>query len=429
MEILKICEYALSSLKKAGADSAQCFVKKGKTDEFNVEAGKFSLLRSVFSTDISLKAIKDGKKGTVVLNKSDKESIDEAVQSCITSANGGVFDEAECVASVVENKHITSASAVRDMDKFYDRINEFLEETRERYPKVILEGINASYLSGDCAYLNTNGVQLSESYAKYDFSNMFSSKDGDKSSSFNGYDFSTIDLNRKFMDIGLTRATLEESEKSIDTRTIGEKFEGTIIVTPTALPWFMYAITMHLRDMAMIEGTSIWKDALDTQIAAKEFTMYADPFADGVVNGGSMITHDGYATQRMDIIKDGVLANFLLSEYAARKTNRARSKNYGGFITFAPGDRSIADIIKSVDRGILVGRISGASPSPSGDVSGVAKNSFLIENGKVEDAVSETMISGNIANMIKNLHSVSSDTINNGGGALPWIGFNGVTIS
>ena len=33
-----------------------------------------------------------------------------------------------------------------------------------------------------------------------------------------------------------------------------------------------------------------------------------------------------------------------------------------------------------VERGVLLGRFSGGSPSPSGDFSGVAKNSFLIEN-------------------------------------------------
>ncbi len=424
-----ICEYALDRFKKAGAHHAQCYITKSKTDELNVEAGKFSLLRTVFATNISLKAIVDGKKGTVVLNQSDNDSIDEAVQSCIAAAQGGVYDEAECVASVVENKHIDDSNTVRDMDAFYDRINEFVEETHERYPKVILESVNAHYVSGDCMYVSTNGVQLSNSYAHYNFSDMFSSKDGDQSSSFNHYGFKTRNLDSKFMDVGLTRATLEESERSIHTRGAGGKFDGTIIVSPAAMWWFMYAITMQLSDFSMINGTSIWKDALNTVISSEMLSICADPYADGVVRGNGVIMNDGYITEYIDVIKDGVLKNYLLSEYAARKTGKRRSSNIGWFASIKPGQRSLADIIKSVDRGVLVGRVSGAEPSSNGELSGVAKNSFLIENGKVTDALSETMISGNIADMIKNVHAISRETVNDGGGALPWIGFNGVTIS
>jgi PmbA protein len=69
---------------------------------------------------------------------------------------------------------------------------------------------------------------------------------------------------------------------------------------------------------------------------------------------------------------------------------------------------------------ILVGRFSGGEPGINGDFSGVAKNSFLIEGGKIVGAASETMISGNLADMLFNLVDISSETVFDGVSILPY---------
>ena len=74
-------------------------------------------------------------------------------------------------------------------------------------------------------------------------------------------------------------------------------------------------------------------------------------------------------------------------------------------------------------------RFSGGSPAPSGEFSGVAKNSFLIENGKIACPLTETMISGCVPDMLKNIRDISSDALKDGSGSLPYIAFDGVTIS
>jgi len=86
-------------------------------------------------------------------------------------------------------------------------------------------------------------------------------------------------------------------------------------------------------------------------------------------------------------------------------------------------------MIKGVERGILLNRFSGASPGPGGDVSGVAKNSFLIENGKVTDALKETMVSFNIVDVLMNISAISKERCENGMTILPWCCFDGITIS
>ena len=76
-----------------------------------------------------------------------------------------------------------------------------------------------------------------------------------------------------------------------------------------------------------------------------------------------------------------------------------------------------------------MGRFSGGQPSSNGDFSGVAKNSFLIENGKIGPALSETMIAGNLADMLNHLRAVSREQVADGMSVLPYMAFDGITIS
>jgi PmbA protein len=81
------------------------------------------------------------------------------------------------------------------------------------------------------------------------------------------------------------------------------------------------------------------------------------------------------------------------------------------------------------EQGIFLARFSGGSPASNGDFSGVAKNSYYIENGEIKYPISETMVSGNIREMFENLNDISSDRIDFGSCILPWISFKGITVS
>ena len=130
-----------------------------------------------------------------------------------------------------------------------------------------------------------------------------------------------------------------------------------------------------------------------------------------------------------DLIKAGVLTGFTISAYTANKTGYDRAPNSSGAIVVAPGDKPLNEMISSIKRGIFVGRFSGGEPSINGDFSGVAKNSFLIEDGKITSALSETMISGNLADLLFNIIDISKETVENGGAVLPYVSFGNITIS
>jgi PmbA protein len=137
---------------------------------------------------------------------------------------------------------------------------------------------------------------------------------------------------------------------------------------------------------------------------------------------------DGYLAYKQDIIKDGKLTAFSLNEYASLKTGLPRAGATGNMIV-APGASSVDELTAGIERGILINRFSGGSMAPNGDFSGVAKNSFLIENGKITGAVAETMVSGNMLEMLVNVAGISSELDCGGGSVIPWAAFNGVVIS
>ncbi|MCL2661832.1 MAG: TldD/PmbA family protein [Oscillospiraceae bacterium] len=425
----EIAQYALDNLIKAGADKAACTVSCGRKEEFNVEAGKFSLLRTLFDDSLSLKALCGNRKGVTVINKLEKASIDKAIEDCISLAKSSLPDEAEDIAEKLENKTFDHHSSGADLDRLFERSKEFVEHVRDEYPKIILEGMTADYNTNQIIYLNSNGVVFNENKDYYSMSSMFSANDGEKASSFNFYEAAFASPDTPFADLGMHSTLLAESVKSLDTRMVGGKYVGKVIITPACGVIWDTILSCFISDRPLIEGTSRWKDALGTKIADSKLTMSLAPLHPGII-AGERFTSDGYESKNTDLIRDGVLSSFALSLYGSRKTGHPRSENTAFYnIEVAPGDTSLAEMIKGIDKGIVLNRFSGASPGPSGDVSGVAKNSFMIENGVITDALSETMVSFNIVDILGNIPAISKERCENGTCILPWTCFDGITIS
>ena len=178
----------------------------------------------------------------------------------------------------------------------------------------------------------------------------------------------------------------------------------------------------------VISGRSVYKDKLEQSIANNKLTLHSHPLSDKLANN-YFVTGDGYVCDNSTIIDKGVLKTLLLGIYGANKTGGKRSVNGGGAHIVEPGDKSLKDIISSTNKGVLLSRFSGGSPSDNGDFSGVAKNSYYIENGEIKHPVSETMVSGNICKMLHDIKNISKETVNFGYCIYPWIQFSGITIS
>ena len=428
-QLKKTAEFILSSLKAAGADDAQVSVADGYVEEFNVDAGEFSLIRSVFSSSASMKVIKDGKKGTCSVNQLDSDSLGQAVADCISSAVSGVEDDAVSIAAPEKNEDFTDGSLVPDKAAFFDSVIKYIDDIGKEFPEIMMEQLIATYSYGKNVVANTNGVLFTEEDGSYNVSVMYSAHRGEESTSFNGFEFDFTDPNSDLMELGDSRTMFRRAVNELETRPFDGKFSGTAVIAPSCMGDFVNIIMgSFCGDYAMIEGTSPWKNSLGEKVADECFSLSVIPHDERTVCG-EKITADGYRSENYDVIENGILKSFCISEYASRKTGLARSKSTSGCVEIKKGEKPLDEIISGIENGVLVCRFSGGEPASNGDFSGVAKNSFLIKDGKISYPISETMISGNFAAMLKNIQGISSETVSDGACVLPYIAFGGVTVS
>ena len=423
-----IANYCIEQLKEAGAHKSQCAVTFSEKKELNVETGEMSLFRTTFDTNVGMSVIVDQKSGSVAINKTDKDSINEAVRKVMDMAQSSQPDDANDISPSQPKQSFSKGDEKPDMEKMYLRLDEFMGYVKKTHPTINMEAAIVDFSHSTSVFQNSNGVEFTTKEGMYGFSNMFTAKEGKDTSSFNGMGISALNLNTPFIESGSAKRLLKQSTEQVRTKPVSEKFTGEIVVTPDCLSDFLGFIIGDISDGKIISKTSIYKERLNQQIADPRFTLHARPVSDEITDG-YFITDDGYVAENNTIIDNGVLKTHLLSLYGANKTGGKRAVNGGGAFVVDAGEKPKDEIIRNIKKGILLERFSGGRPSADGEFSGVAKNSYYIENGELKYPISETMISGNIQEMFSNIGEISSDRIDFGYCIFPWISFKGVTVS
>lgn len=423
-----IARNGLDSLLSAGAHKAQCRAILAARHEMNLELGEITLLRTTFDTSVRLTAIRDYKKGSSSINKSDAASIQQAAHEVLAIADASASDEAYDIAERQPTKEFSAGHDSPDLDKMHVRIKEFLGEVESRYPQVRIMQSYVDFTRQSECFVNSNGVDFVSNNGVYHCVFVFSSKEGDKVSSFNYTGCSLRDLEKDFLDSALLDTLLRQSVEQIYARPLQGKFVGDVVITPQCFMDVLYFLTESISDSALIGETSIYKDKLNAQIANPILTVHSRPVSDEICDG-YFVTRDGYAAENSTIIDKGILNTFLLSLYGSRKTGLKRSVNDGEAFVIEPGKTMFDDMVKSVEKGVLLSRFSGGSPADNGDFSGVAKNSYLIENGKIAYPITEAMISGNMADLLMDITNVSAERTDFGFAVLPYVAASGITVS
>jgi PmbA protein len=420
-------EFALESLKKAGAEKAQVIARSAEKDELNVEIGELSLFRTVINPGLSLKAIRGGRMGKSQLNRLDKDSIARAVEEVMGLLEASSPDPAYDIGPKVSGSFENGAEEP-DPEAMHARLGEMLAGAREEVPTVIMEGAHLDFSRTDTTLLNSNGAELHSRQGGYGFTAMFTAKSNGKASSFNYTYGSLAALDRPLLKTFGLEELLRQSAEQTETRSVPEKFMGDLVVTPHCLADILGALLSQLGDQSLIAGSSLFKDRLGERISSPLLTVSSEPaYSDFATR--EFFDGEGFLSEGMPILSEGVLKSFLLSQYGANKTGKPKARSSGSQLVVSGGKESFESLIAGTKRGVLLCRFSGGRPDESGDFSGVAKNSYYIEDGKIRFPVSETMVSGNLAELFRNILGVSSERINFGSALYPWMRMDGVTVS
>ena len=428
-DLTDVAAYAFDALGPLGIDGAEVNVSRGRMDEFNVDAGKFSLLRTSFNASFVVRVLSGGRKGVAVINNLERGAIAQALEQAADSAKSSEPDEAEYIADGIGEHAFSLGAGPCDLDGIYARLDEFLNGCAASYPTIEPYQIISRYNSASALYANTNGTRVLTDSAQYSHGLTICARDGDRVSSMNGFGYKTDNPGAPLLENKEIKRILAETERQITTKPIDGKFVGTLLIAPDCLGELLFSvISSCATDTPLIAGSSPWMDKLGETVADGRLNIAFDPLDPRVVCG-ARVTGDGHLTKRQDIVRGGVLTGWALSQYGAKKTGLERSGNVSGNLIVGTGDKSFDEMLAGIENGLLLNRFSGGRPSRNGDFSGVAKNSFLIKNGKITDPVSETMISGNLLDMIKNVVEIGDEAVCDGGAAIPFAAFDGITIS
>ncbi|MDP8211174.1 MAG: TldD/PmbA family protein [Candidatus Stygibacter australis] len=422
-----IMQEIINKLLERGADKVTLILIETRMEELQFEYNEIDLLRGYDENSLSIKVIKDNKLASTSLNQMDEAALEAAMDQVLADAENSQPDEAHDISPFQEAGSNIIGELEPDRDRMYFLINEFLEERQVNYPTLMAEGTLVHYLSQE-RYLNSNGVDFRETQGGYIYTLMFSSRLGDKVSSFNYTYNISRDLKKSFLEVGMTRDLIEQSIASMECRHIPDTFKGDVILVPGLVKEFWDSLILNqISDSPLINDSSVLKGKIGEKVLHESINLCSDPTSEDLANS-YFSTKDGFRAEKVEIIGSGMLQNYLLSYYGSRKTGLPMSKARGCLI-MSPGKDKLADMIKNVKKGLLVVRFSGGGVSLNCDFSGVAKNSYYIENGEIMYPVNETMISGNLLQLFNNIEGISDQILNNGDSKMPWLHCSGVTIS
>jgi PmbA protein len=156
--------------------------------------------------------------------------------------------------------------------------------------------------------------------------------------------------------------------------------------------------------------------------------------------GTSPFDDEGLPSQRTMVVENGVLRNYLLNTYTARKLGMRSTHNAArglagapgvgcGNLFLVPGEISAEKIIGAVTAGLYVTSLMGFGTNMvTGDYSRGATG-LWIENGQLTHAVEEITIAGNLAEMLRNVTAIGNDLKFRGSVASPTLRIDGMTIA
>jgi len=228
----------------------------------------------------------------------------------------------------------------------------------------------------------------------------------------------------------------------------------TVIFSPTSvLDGLGSTIGYHATSFTKINKTT--KLSQGEEVATKGLTVISD----GLYPYGLMTSSfddEGIPQKKNILIKNGIFKNFVYNQFYAIK-DKTKSTGNGfrqGIVFFMfdgkygtqpndqisnfyikPGRKSLEELIREVDHGILVDTFSWLSPdSTTGKFSSEIRTGYYIDEGQITKPIKGGLVAGNFFKLIKNISGISNKSVVTSGGTVlsgvcPYIRFEDVQIA
>lgn len=413
---LSSAEQFLDLAQQAGADAADVLAVNGTSVQVRVRNGATDKVERSEATDFGLRVFVNGASAVVSGTARSKQDFKTLAERAVAMAKTAPPDASLHLQDTTgKAEPPDTLELADDAEPGTDTLTELAlaAEAASREVKGVTktDGSAASAGHREIALVTSNG--FSGAYRRTGYSISASAIAGEGTSMERDYDYSS---KVHFSDLedadGIGRRAGERAVRALNPRKMAS-MKCPVIFEARLASSFASLLAQAANGSGVVRGTSFLKDMMTKQVFAKGVSIIDDPL---LVRGLSSKPFDaeGLLCDRLNLVEDGVLSNWLLDGRTAAKldlTSNARAaRSTSGQPTpsstnlwLANGTVSAREMIGSVSDGIMItSMFSSGVNMVTGDYSRGAAG-LRIENGEITHPVSEITIAGNLKDMFSNL--------------------------
>lgn len=216
----------------------------------------------------------------------------------------------------------------------------------------------------------------------------------------------------------MDRAARSQRPMHLDPGTYPVVLEPAAVCTITGfLSWIGFAGRSYVEGRSCLSGKS------GRKVAAPGVSIWDDGAAPGMPGVG--FDFEGVPKRRVDLIRDGVFLDAVYDLRTARQAERTQGSTGHGLpspnpegpfpmhLSMAPGDASIAEMVASIDRGLLITRFhySNVMNPMDSSITGMTRDgTFLIEHGEVTHPVRNLRFTQSILAALADVSMIGRET-------------------
>lgn len=410
--------------RATAGEQIEAIVVNETDTEVRVFEGDVESFTSATSQGIGIRVIKDQRQGFAWAGSLDEEIIDSTLSEARDNATFGTVDP---FLDMAEPDGVEQA----ELDLYDERINSFSTEekislalelekiTKDRDPRVMLvESADFADSVSQGVVVTSKGIRTGgRDSVCYVTATVLAGGDDDTQIGF-GYS-----VDRHPGELDLDHASQMAVDRSVRllgaTKPPTEKL--TIVLDPMVTAQFLSILGSTMSGESVLKGRSLFADRLGELVAAPSITLVDDPTNPKAFTA-SEADGEGLATRRNVLIENGKLNKFVHNSYTGRRLETESTGNcVRGFtstpgvgtiaLALAPGDRPQAELIASIDNGVLIQGVSGlhSGVNPvSGDFS-TGADGLRIRNGELAEPLREFTIGSTLQRMLLDVVEVGGD--------------------
>jgi PmbA protein len=431
---------ALLNKALRGSEQAEIYRLRQQTDQIHFENGRLKEMESKMQSGLSLRIIKDGCLGFAYTK--NLLSPDDLVQQAQDSLQGQVeapFDlpsDPPPLSLQTFDPFLFKVSNAKLVEEGR-RICDFLKARVQAQVNVSLHRQNQ-----EIELVNNRGLHQHLINSSYfvNASLLFPGSQAGIEQHHSAKGFSEFPEETLLSILSLFQQSLKELRP--------QPGRMKVMFFPETLYALIWRIQAAANGKNIYEKTSPLLDKKEALLFDSQITLYDDPLNDAQPQARGF-DDEGIPCRRIAIIDRGVLKNFYYDLFYAGKLKKEpsgqgfKSALWGGetvaikprpaleYLYLQPGEHSLAELIRSIDRGILVAGVLGAHSGNilNGDFSIGLTPAIYVEKGEILGRVKEAMAAGNIYEVLKKVAALEDTAHPTYGGTFPALLLEDVNVA